>query len=416
MPKVSLTDRFVASAKSPDAPQTDYFDAVTKGLALRVSAGGKAWTFNYTAPNGKRARQTLGSYPAISLSKARTLALEARGDVEEGNDPRRTLKVADAAAQMAVADLIGSYLEKHVRPNLKSARHMELRLAANVTPIIGGIRLADLHRRDINRVLDPIIKRNSPTAARLVFQDLRAMLRWAVQRGDLDRNPIEGMSRPADNGPRERVLSDDEIHTLWTGLPEALAKSVTCQRIICLCLVTGQRVGEIAGMGRDELDLAGRAWSLPGSRTKNGHGHLVPLSDLALTIINEALADAGDSPFVFPCGAGALDPHAVARTIGRAHEASKERPLGRFGIAKWTAHDLRRTALTAMARLGVSPTVLGFVANHRTVTRGGITMGVYVHYSYEREKRAALDLWADRLAAIIDGRGADVVPMTARAR
>jgi len=193
-------------------------------------------------------------------------------------------------------------------------------------------------------------------------------------------------------------------------------KSTECQRIICLCLVTGQRVGEIAGMGRDELDLAGRAWSLPGSRTKNGHGHLVPLSDLAMAVICEALADAGDSPFVFPCGEGSLAPAAVSRTIGRAHQASEDRPLGRFQIAHFTAHDLRRTALTAMARLGVSPTVLGFVANHRTMTRGGITMGVYVHYSYEREKRAALDLWAERLAAIIEGRGADVLPMTVRAR
>ena len=116
--------------------------------------------------------------------------------MEEGRDPRRVLKAADAAAQMTVGDLIGSYLEKHVRPNLRSAHHMELRLAANVTPIIGDIRLADLHRRDVNRVLDPIIARKRPTQARLVFQDLRAMLRWAVSRGDLDRNPMEGLDRP----------------------------------------------------------------------------------------------------------------------------------------------------------------------------------------------------------------------------
>jgi integrase len=222
---------------------------------------------------------------------------------------------------------------------------------------------------------------------------------------------MEGLDRPSTDTPRERVLTDDEIRALWTGLPEALPKSKNCQRIIRLCLVTGQRVGEVAGMTRAELDLAGRSWSLPGSRTKNGHGHLVPLSDLALSIVNEAMADAGNSPFVFPCGAGSLAPTAVARTVVRAHEASQKRPLGRFGIAHWTAHDLRRTALTGMARLGVSPTVLGFVANHRTMTRGGITMGVYVHYSFEAEKRQALDLWADRLQAIIEGKGADVVPM-----
>lgn len=407
MPVLSLTDRFVTSAK----PGPEYFDDTVKGLALRVSSGGhKAWTFHFTT-GGKRARVTLGSYPATSLAKARTLAIEARGHVDDGNDPRRALKPADVAAQMTVADLIRSYLDKHVRPRLKSARHMELRLAANVAPIIGELRLADLHRRDVNRVLDPIMARNCPTQARLVFQDMRAMLRWAVSRGDLDRSPMEGLDRPSTDTPRERVLSDDEIRTLWAGLPEALPKSKTCQRIIRLCLVTGQRVGEVAGMTRAELDLAGRSWSLPGSRTKNGHGHLVPLSDIAMTIIGEALADAGDSPFVFPCGAGSLAPTAVARTIVRAHETSKQRPLGRFGIAHWTAHDLRRTALTGMARLGVSPTVLGFVANHRTMTRGGVTMGVYVHYSYEAEKRQALDLWADRLQGIIAGKGADVVPM-----
>src|SRR5207237_157527 len=115
----------------------------------------RSWTFNFTSPkDGKRARLTLGTYPALSLATARGLALEAKGHVEEGKDPRDVLAARDSAVTMA--DLIGAYLEKHVKPNLKSARHMELRLAANVTPVIGTVRLADLHRRDINRVLDPI--------------------------------------------------------------------------------------------------------------------------------------------------------------------------------------------------------------------------------------------------------------------
>jgi integrase len=285
---------------------------------------------------------------------------------------------------------------------------MELRLTANVLPVIGTVKIADLHRRDVNRVLDLILARGRKTQARLVFQDMRAVLRWAVGRGDLDHNPIEGMERPSSEKPRERVLSDDEIRHLWQILPTALAKSENCQRIVKLCLVTGQRVGEVSGMRRDELDLAARTWSLPGTRTKNGHPHQVPLSPLAMDIIEEAFEAAGDSVFAFPAGKGSLPPHAVARTIGRAHETSQKHPIGRFEIAHWTAHDLRRTALTGMSKLGISPTVLGFVANHRTITRGGITMGVYVHYTHDREKREALELWADRLAAIIDSKGSVV--------
>jgi integrase len=106
---------------------------------------------------------------------------------------------------------------------------------------------------------------------------------------------------------------------------------------------------------------------------------------------------------VFPnLGNGSLPGQAVARTITRAQE--------RFGIAQFSAHDLRRTALTGMAKLGVAPIVLGHVANHRTTTKAGVTLGVYVQHAYEREKREALELWADRLQGIVSG-GAEVVAL-----
>jgi hypothetical protein len=59
-----------------------------------------------------------------------------------------------------------------------------------------------------------------------------------------------------------------------------------------------------------------------------------------------------------------------------------------------------------MAELGIAPIVLGHIANHRSTTKAGITLGVYVQYEYEREKREALELWADRLQAIVDAGGA----------
>ena len=146
-------------------------------------------------------------------------------------------------------------------------------------------------------------------------------------------------------------------------------------------------------MRQDELDLKRRLWSLPESRTKNGHPHAVPLSDMAIEIIGD---DAGE--FIF----GPTPANTVAKMIIRAQ--------ARFGIPHWTAHDLRRTALTKMAELGVAPIVLGHVANHRTTTKAGMTLSVYVHHAYEREKREALELWADRLRGIIDGQ-ANIVSM-----
>jgi integrase len=393
MPKVKLTDQFVAHAKPVGGVRTDYFDETTKGFALRVSEqGAKSWTFHFTSPrDGKRSRLTIGSYPATSLAAARTCALEAKGHVEAGQDPR----IIATANVMTVEMLVDSYVAKHVKPNLRTAAEVERRFKKNIVPVIGAVKLAELHRRDASRVIDPILSRGSPLEASRAFEDLRAMLRWAVARGDLDHNPIDGMRKPAVSKPRERVLTTEEIRTLWNGLPEALSRSKTCQRIIRLCLVTAQRIGEVSGMRRDEIDFDRRLWSLPGARTKNEYPHSVPLSDLATEIIREALNEAGKvATFLFPAEDGSLPP--------RANMQSESLPFGRFGIAPWTAHDLRRTALTGMAELGVPPIVLGHVANHRTTTKAGMTLSVYVHHAYEREKREALELWADRLLGIVD--------------
>ena len=393
--RLALTDRFVSTCKAGGAPQVDLFDERTPGLALRVAAGGrKTWTFLFTAPQDRRrARLTLGTYPATSLAAARTKALEARGMVEAGQDPRVAFG-AQVAGAMTVTALIESWLARHVRPHLRSADRVESRMRQNVLPAIGDVTLAGLHRRDVNRVLDAIVDRGTPVAAARVLADFRSALRWAVARGDLDHDPTAGMSAPVGPRHRDRVLSDAEVCHVWDALPRALSK--TCRRIVKLCLITGQRIGEVAGMRRAELDLAAREWKLPGARTKNAHAHVVPLSALALGVIEEALADAGKSPFVFPAGEGSLPPTRVARDI---------RERAQLGLEHWTAHDLRRTAITGMARLGVAPIVLGHVANHRTTTKAGVTLGIYSHHDYAAEKRQALDAWADRLIEIVGERG-----------
>jgi integrase len=331
------------------------------------------------------------------------LAIEARGHLEQGEDPRVVL-AARAAGTLTLAALIESFLDKHARPNLRSADEIERRLTKNVTSIIGSVKLADLHRRDMNRVVDPVLKRASRVEAGRVFEDLRAVLRWAVARGDLDHNPIDGMKKPAGSRPRQRILSDDEIRRLWNELPTSLARSPACQRIIKIALLSAQRVGEISGMGTAELDLANGLWTIPAERSKNKHSHTVPLTSAAIAVIREALADAGGQPlFVFPGKdrTTSLPSMAVAKTIGRAHQRNDDYPAGRFGIPHWTAHDLRRTAVSGMGKLGVPPIVRGHIINHRSVTKAGVTLGVYDQYSYAEEKREALERWADRLLAIV---------------
>jgi len=376
--KVQLTDRFCAHAKSLGEAQTDYFDATIPGLALRVTAQGtKAWTLLHGTP---RRRLTLGRYPALSLAGARTLALETK----EG----RTAGTVAALAETYLKSITG----------LRSAKEIERRLRKDALPLIGHIPIRELHRRDVTRVIDA--KADAPIAGRRIFEDLRAMTRWSVSRGDLDHNPIDGMTGPPTSKPRDRVLSDDEIRWLWVACAKRGSglHSFGVGLVIKFCLMTGQRLGEVTGLTRAELDLDRGVWNIPGSRTKNSYPHSVPLSPLALELINEAPANQENG------GIWGVGPNHVGGVIREQLQRGKH----------WSAHDLRRTALSKMAELGVAPIVLGHVANHRTTTKAGITLGVYVQHAYEREKREALELWANRLQGIISGAAADVVPIGTR--
>lgn len=416
MPTIALTDTFCRSAKPLKGPRTDFFDKTVQGLALRVTeAGHRSWCFHYRSPrDGKRARATIGTYPATSLAAARGKALEARGHVEAGQDPRNVL-AGQAVAGMTVSGLVETYLADPEKAALRSKPEIERRLRKNVIPVIGDVKISELRRRDVRNVTDAILRRDRKVEATRVFEDLRAVVRWAVQNEYLEANPLDGMAKPAEATASDRVLTDDEIATLWSRLPKALARSWQCQQVIRLCLVTGQRVGEVAGMRKAEIDFKAKEWRLPGERTKNGHPHVVPLSDLAIQLIEEALEKAGENVvWLFPCGEGPLSPVVVARAILRANETSEKRPLGRFGITSWSAHDLRRTVLTGMARLGVAPIVLGHVANHRSTTRAGVTLAVYAQYTYDKEKREALNLWADRLKNLVGTSPATVLPMKRR--
>ena len=415
--RVALTDRFCAAAKARGR-QTDYFDEITTGLSLRVSEDGKkTWSYLFTAPKtGKRARMTLAGYPVTSLAAARTIALEAGGHVDQGTDPRDAKAAAEADA-MTVTTLAALYFAKpHKRTGKprKTAAEIERRFNRNILPVIGSTKITEVQRRDVSSVVSPIMRRGAPTEAARTFEDVRAMLRWALGQGYIDRNPAEAMESPvAKSAPRERVLTEAEIKTLWLRLPKALARSVQCQRIIMLCLITAQRVGEVAGMQPSELNLDTATWIIPAARSKNGFEHSVPLSSLAIELIEAALTDGKGTKFVFPNPEGdeSLPAVAVARTISRVYESDEA--SNRFGIAHWTAHDLRRTAVSKMAELGVAPIVLGHVINHRSVTKAGVTLSVYSHYDYATEKRQALEKWANALAAIV---GCDAAPTKLKLR
>ena len=418
MPKVELSDRFCSNAVSGEGRKVDYFDTLARGLCLRVNAGGaKAFYLVFSNPGDrKRNWYKIGEYPGTSLADARRKAREERSQVLAGNDPIKEERARRAS--QAVRDLVENYVDRHASA-LRSGPAIARRLRKNVSEVIGDVKLADLHKRDITKAIDAVMDRDAPIEANRIYSDLSAMIRWACGRGDLDHNLMDGMRKPAAAVVRDRVLSDDEIKTMWKALETAEMREGT-RRVLRLCLITGQRVGEVCGMTLDEVDLDRATWTIPAERVKNKRSHLVPLSRMALDVIHEQLTDvallAGRKgrevpPFVFP-GPGAraaMTAAAVAKAVKR-EEITKRGIATIIGIDAWTPHDLRRTAATKMEEMGISPFEIAHVLNHASIAQSTITSRVYARHTYEQEKREALDRWAERLQAVISGRAAAIVP------
>ena len=199
------------------------------------------------------------------------------------------------------------------------------------------------------------------------------------------------MDRPADEVERDRVYSDDEITRLW----DAFGQCGVAGSVLKMCLASGQRLREVMGMAKAEID--DELWTLPGARTKNKRTHVVPLNDLAFELLEEtaSLSEA----WAFPSPRDAAKPVA---TIGKVR--LKVRKLS--GVGDFEPHDLRRCFSTGITRLGFSRFLADRLLNH---VEPGVGR-VYDRYDYFREKVEASAAWGRHLSAVV-GEGNGVVQL-----
>lgn len=401
----TLTPTYLDSVKPGPKGRLDVFDAITTGLLIRVTAGKKTWSYFYSVPGTKdRARVTLGTYPATGLDEARKRAVAALALVEAGIDPRAAL--APAAKPKTVAQLHEERMELEVRGKLRSAWIIEWRAGKYILPLVGDVAVQDFRiDPDYNRVIDPIVKRGKLRMAGQVHTDLVTLMNFGISRGVIEYSRIAKTKSKDPKNVRERNLTPDEIKLFWGELPKALVRSKNCQRILQLCLVTGQRLSEVAGMQRGEFNWNTNVWTIPADRVKNGKkygAHAVPLSALAASIVRDALAvNSNKSDWLFPNEAqnGPLVAHVIGTTLRRAIEAKD------FTIPQFTAHDLRRTVGTQMLNrangLGITKHEKYLVLNHQSALSGNVSDTVYDQNDYLEETREALDKWGAFLGKLV---------------
>jgi len=372
----------------------------------------RSWSFRFRDPkSGSVTRATLGKYPDVSLSDARDKANELRRSVALGLNPTQEKRRGRSeAAGKTFEGLADRYLVEHARRFKRSASMDERNLRKHVLPKWGRRAFDQIERRDVIALVEGLITQGTPVLANRIQALVSTIFTFAVDADLVRANPCSRLRRRGVETACERVLSDEELLSFWTGI---LAQPLTpiAGLALRLVLLTGVRPGEAAGMRRDELehiDQPERAgWTIAAERMKGKRAHYVPLSGMALETIREALRlSTKDQRFVFasPRGKGAIRATALPVVMQRFGGSLN---LASPGAVSWkafppTPHDLRRTVATRLAGLGIPGEDVAAVLAH---TLPGVTKAHYDRYDRAREKRRALESWAGRLEEIVKNPG-----------
>jgi integrase len=396
-----MTTAFTAitvASYRPAASRREIPDGGCRGLYLVIQpTGAKSWAVRYHLPGStKTVKLTLGTVGVLSLADARLKASEIQHQRATGKDPQ--VKEPTTHTFASAARL---YVEERASRRLRRWRPIAALLGLDpdsLLPRPGG--LADRWQgRGVQTITgDDIHLALSWRQSRHLLSALSQMFQWLIDQRIVKVNPCVGVRGADPNPPRERVLSDDEIRWLWRACDAA---GYPYGPLIKFLLITGARRQEAAAMTRSEL--TGSVWTLPKERAKNGRTHAVTLPALALEQLQ------GNHEFLFS-GSG-------FKPAGNIHWNKQRLDALMAGVAPrghviphFVIHDLRRTAITGMARAGVELHVIERAVNHVGGSFGGI-VGVYQQYKYTDQVAAALEAWSQLLTEIVSP--SNIVPMRA---
>jgi integrase len=378
-----FTDKTIRGLKHPTKGQVDVWEGgKIKGFGIRVGKETKTF-FVGVRVNGKYRRISIGQYDegglaGVSLKEARDKAYQIVGDAHAGVAPEVRKKREERGTFGAVAAaFMQDYASKHrTRDEMQRVINRDL---------------AEWHDRQITEITRSEIKellrvkaRTAPIMANRTKALVSKIFTWALKEEIIDSSPALSLDPPGgseEDRQRTRKLGTDEIKLVWSSFDKL---GYPYGQLFKMLLVTGQRLGEVAGMKWSEIEEDG--WHIPNERAKSGKGHLIPLSSLAREILAN-LPQFGEHVF---------------------RSRVQDKSLQSFWTAKakldvniphWRLHDLRRTFATHLRSLGVERLVVSKLLNH---AEAGVTK-IYDRYAADPEKSAAMERWANRLREIISG-------------
>ena len=387
MPRIKLTKSSIDALPTQASDQV-YWDAGLPGFGVKVTPKGrKVFVVLYrTGGAGSKLRKyTIGPCGRVTLHQGRVAAQKVFAAKLEGRDPAAEKREANRRVVAdRVEDLLESYIAQRLSQN-RSAGEISRLLRREIGKAWTGKSIHEITKRHVVEVISAIEQRGAPAAANKTLKSIKTFLRWCVGRAVLDQSPAEGVPLPAKEVARDRVLDDRELANIILAAREI---GGPYGGIVELLALTGQRREEVAGLTWEELDLERRIWTLSKSRTKNAKQHRVHLSEQALDVLKRA----------GKCGVFVFSTLGV-RPFNDFNGAKRQ--LDQFsGVTGWRLHDLRRTCVSGMARLGIAPHVADKILNHQAGTISGVA-AVYQRHEFLAERQAALDLWGAHIGQLL---------------
>jgi integrase len=419
---VAFSDKGIQNLKPGAKPRREFDKGSDPGFGVQVTPAGTKTFFLAYRFDGRRRFMNLGTYPDTSLADARATCRDSRALLDKGVDPQEHRNTAERerreAAEQAqreetrgtVAQLFAAYIANLAAQGKPSAEQISRIYGADVGPVIGAMKAAEVTPRDIKRTLFRIIERGAMVQANRVRSYLLAAFKFGIEHDnhpanmkaeilfDLQTNPVRDVPKALKReAVGDRELGADEIRDLWTRLAQGTMDPLSVGALR-LMLATGQRLGEVLGAPWVEFDLEGRKWEIPAKRTKNNRAHVVPLADLHLEILAQLRPYSGASEWVFPKrnGTGPRHIDSISQAVARFCNpgATSKRP----GFPKFTPRDLRRTWKTRAGEIGLGKEIRDRLQNHALTD---VSSQHYDRYDYMPEKRKAMEAWCEWLGRTI---------------
>ncbi len=340
---------------------------------------------------------TIGRYPGTSLSEARRQVNEYKNEILKGNYPRTRIEQKKREIrEMITFDILATRFLASKNKELRVRTFSEYQRIINIElkPVLGKKNIKQIKKSDIASIVDKIAEvRDTPTLANRVLSLLSGMFTYAMERGLIEHHPVIGIKKnKKGENVRERVYNDEEIRSIWEAVDIQIDPVRTCIKFM---FATGQRKTETASVRWDQINLDNRTWTIPKEITKNKKDHIVPLSSLAIDLLNEIYPLTGSSEYVFR----STRKDAPLKWLDKA----KDRIKTVSGVNDFMYHNIRRTLATKLGSNNVGRTVVGKLLNHKGMAQDNLVTAIYERYDYLDEMRIAVENWGAELMRIVSG-------------